>query len=280
MFSNFTPYRYSGQPLAASTELPQFVPCVPSQAESIGFVPSDKHLIVRIEHKVVPAQALKRRVDELAAQVFEQTARKPSKKALAELKEQAHLELLPRAFPKTKDVHVTFLADPHSGARNLLLIGSTSQGDLDAVTTLLIQNCEGLVIQLLLTAQQPALLLASWLLEGYEGTDFRIGRSCALSNDDGAVRYDKHTLDTDNVRDHIRAGKAVDALALEYEQRVEFTMTAGLQFKSVSLGDLAFEGQEQHTDNELAADAELFLWRAELRPLLDAVIDNLGGVAS
>lgn len=272
MFSNFTPYRYSGPALAASLSLPAFVPCLPSQEESIGFVPHDKHLIVRIERKAVPSQALKRRVDELAAQVEQQTGRKPGKKARADLTEQARAELLPRAFPKRKDVHVTFLGD-------LLLIGSTSQADLDAITTLLIANREGLLIQLLLTAQSPANVMSSWLLDLDDlPAKFAVGRAAVLAGITGKVRYSEHTLDCDNVHDHVVQGKVVEELALDYAERVSFTLTDALQFKSASLGDLVFEGQEQHADSELAADAELFLWRAELAPLLADVIEQFGGV--
>lgn len=278
MFSNFTPYRYSGPALAASLELPAFVPCTPSQAESIGFVPHETQLIVRIERKAVPSAALKRRVDELADRIEDETGRKPGKKARGELKEQAFQELLPRAFPKQTDVHVTFLED-----QGLLLIGSTSAADTDAITTLLVQNCEGLMLSLLITAQSPAAVMSGWLanLDECAPTEpFSIGRDCVLvGGESSKVRYTKHTLDCANVREHLTQGKVVESLSLDYADRVSFTLTDGMQFKSVSLLDMAFEGHsaDAHPDEQAA---ELFLWRAELGKLLDGVIDAFGGVQS
>lgn len=276
MFSNFTPYRFSGAALAASVELPQFVPCTPSQAESIGFVEHEKHLIVRIERKTVPSAMLKRRVDELAAEVEHQTGRKPGKKARGELKEQAHAELLPRAFPKRKDVRVMFLE-----AQGLLLIGSTSAADTDVITTLLISACEGLIISLLITAKSPSMVMSGWLHDlDTVAEKFAVGRGCVLDGETGRVRYDEHTLDCDNVRDHLVQGKAATALQLQFNERVGFTLTEGLQFKGVELLDLAFEGRDiDSLADEQAEDAEVFLWRAELSALLDAVIDAFEGVA-
>lgn len=272
MFQNFTPYRYSGPVLKAALSLPAFTPCAKSQSESIGFVPHEKHLIVRIERKAVPAQALKRRVDELAAEVERDTGRKPGKKQRGELKEQAHQELIARAFPKQKDVRVMFLE-----VQGLLLIGSTSDADLDAITTLLVQTQSELQISLLLTATSPAGQMSGWLNDLDDSPppgDFGIGRSCVLAGSTGKVRYDKHTLDCDNVRDHLTQGKVVEALALSYDDRISFTLTGDLQFKSVELLDVAFEGRT--VDDE---DAEMFLWRAELSRMLVSLIGEFGGVA-
>lgn len=278
MFQNFTPYRYSGAVLAPSLELTKFVPCLPSQEQSIGFVPHETQLIVRIERKTVPPKALQKRVDELAAQIEETTGRKPGKQARGELKQQAFHELLPRAFPKTKDVHLTFLEE-----QGLLLVGSTSAADTDLICALLCAEQEGLILQLLLTEKSPASVMSAWLLDLDDvAHGFAVGRSCVLqANDDthAKVRYDGHTLDCENVREHLVQGKTATALALEFNERVTFTLTEGMQFKSVALGDLAFEGHsaDAHPD---AQAAELFLWRAELAPMLDAVIDALGGVQS
>jgi recombination associated protein RdgC len=279
MFSNFTPYRYSGPVLAASLSLPAFAPCLPSQEQSIGFVPNDKHLIVRIERKTVPKQALDRRVAELAAQIEETTGRKPGKKARAELKEQAFNELLPRAFSKTKDVHLTFLE-----GMGLLLVGSTSSSDTDLIAPLLCATQDGLAISLLQTRQSPASVMSAWLLDLDDVPHgMGIGRCCVLEATDDSharVRYDDHALDCENVREHLVQGKIVTSLALEHGERVGFTLTEGLQFKSVELLDVVFEGHERPTDSDLAADAELFLWRAELPRMLAAVIDEFGGVLS
>lgn len=278
MFQNFTPYRYSGVALAPSLGLPAFTPCLPSQEVSLGFVPHETQLIVRIERKTVPAQMLKRRVNELADHIEQVTGRKPGKKARTELAEQARQELLPRAFPKRTDVHLTFLAE-----QGLLLVGSTSAADTDAIVTLVCDTQAELILQLLITTKSPAAVMSSWLQDqDCVAHGFGVGTSCVLQASDsvgGKVRYDKHNLDCENVREHLTSGKTATSLALSYSERVEFTLTEGLQFKSVALGDLAFEGHsaDAHPD---AQAAELFLWRAELGPMLSAVIEALGGVAS
>ncbi|WP_287278685.1 recombination-associated protein RdgC [Ralstonia sp.] len=270
MFKSFTAYRYAGP--CAGRNVP-FEPCGSLQAEASGFVRrDDEFAVVRIERKSVPAEALKRRVDELAAECEQQTGRKPGKKARQELKEQAYDELLPSVLPKRKDVPVLFLP-----SRGLVLIGSTSSGDTDVVTSLLIGTTDDLALSLLFTATPAVQAMSGWLIEYDPPAEFSIDRFCVLKAADeskSVVRYDKHSLDREDVRDHLREGKGVDALALSYRDRVSFRLTADLQFKSVELLGVTQEGKDMGAD-----DAELFLWRAELGALLDALIAELGGVA-
>src|SRR3954469_16749431 len=89
----------------------QFVECGATQAVSAGWVPprgqphaplvevvgGHRLLTLMVERRLLPGAVVKRRVDELAAQVERETGRKPGKKLKRELKDQATLELLPMA---------------------------------------------------------------------------------------------------------------------------------------------------------------------------------------
>lgn len=120
MFKNLIIYRITAPAVLHHNEIAEalaavpFVACGPTQQASIGWVPPrgvehgalleavGNHWIAstKQETKAVPAQVLKRRVDEMAKKVEDETGRKPGKKLRKELKEKALLELLPAAFPK------------------------------------------------------------------------------------------------------------------------------------------------------------------------------------
>lgn len=283
MFANFTPYAYTGPLLAEqAAQAAQFAPCAPSQASAHGYVrprggagdllvEPTGFLSVMIERKAVPSDVLARRVQAMAERVEAETGRKPGKKQRGELKEQAMLELLPAAFPKRKTVPVQYL--PQLG---LILVGSTSAQDLDIVTNLLVRTVDGLTLGLLQTKAAPAARMASWLLDGEAAAGFTIDRECELKSSDelkSVVRYARHNLDTDEVRDHIRAGKMPTSLALTYDDRVSFKLTDALQFKSCELLDLAFEGKGE--DRGDAFDADLLFWRTELGLMLAALTVEL-----
>ena len=88
-------------------------------AESVG-----GHWMLRFqwEAKMLPATVLARKVKEKAAQIEQQTGRKPGKKETKELKDEAKLDLLPMAFTKQGGTWVSPtgvmepLRDRHIGA--------------------------------------------------------------------------------------------------------------------------------------------------------------------
>lgn len=264
-------------------------PCAPTQPLSVGWVPPRGHengalvepidsnwmLRLQVEQRILPTQAVARRVQELAAAIEETTGRKPGKKALVELKEQAIHELLPRTLTRRSHVDVWLAVDV-----GWLVVGSTSNTRLDEVTTLLIQAWPGLQLSFLQTQMTPATLMGGWLLDGqpdYAG--FSLGSETELKATDGTkakVAYSNHGLDRAEIVDHIKAGKTVTRLELGYRDRVAFTLTEGLRLKKLALLDLAFEGRQQAQGDE-QFDADVALTCGELRELLPALIDALDG---
>lgn len=258
MFDNFTPYTYVGEPVLDG---PRFQPCKPTQGFSIGFMEPGA---VRLERRAVPPQALDRRVRELSEAFERETGLKPGRKAVKEFKEQALMDLLPRAFPKAKDVRFTYLE-----ALGLLVIGTTSESELDAIITLLLAQSENLSIGMLTTKENPTTVLSGWVGAGEcDAEDFMLGRKVKLTGIDGKVSYEKHVLDCDNVREHLKQGKVVEELALDFGDEGSFVLTSTLQFKSV---DVQLQGEQD--------EAELVLWRHALDKILRASLAAFGGRA-
>lgn len=55
------------------------------------------------------------------------------------------------------------------------------------------------------------------------------------------MRYARHRLVTDEVKQHIEGGKMPTRLALTWNDRVSFVLTEGLQLKKLAFLEVVFE---------------------------------------
>lgn len=292
MFSNLIVYRIAQ---AWTPDLPAaeqalanapFQECGATQEKSSGWVPprGEAHgalaesvggqwmLRFMTEAKMLPATVLARKVKEKAAQIEQQTGRKPGKKETRELKDEAKLDLLPMAF--TKQAATWVWIDP---AARLLAIDASSQAQADAIVTELVAALPGLVLAPLDTQTSPQAAMAQWLLEQEPPAGFSIDRECVLKASDeskATVKYGRHPLDIEEVGQHIKAGKLPTKLAMTWDDRVSFVLTEGLQLKKLAFLDTVFEGQPQ---DDGGFDADVAIATGELAKLIPDLIAALGG---
>lgn len=284
MFKNLTIYRVlAGWPADITLDLPDFAPCEPTQERSVGWVPPRGHahgpmveiidgqwlLKLMIETRTVPGDVIKRKTQDMCDQIEASTGRKPGKKERREIADDVHLSLLPMAFTKQSSAQVW--VDPKAG---LLMI----DGHTDEVITWLIKAVDWLTLQMVNTQTAPAAAMAHWLATHGAPTGFSIDRECELKACDesrAVVKYGRHALDTDEVRDHIRAGKIPTRLALTWNDRVSFVLTDNLQLRKIALLDGVFETERGDAADAFDADAAIFT--GELRQLIPDLLDALGG---
>jgi recombination associated protein RdgC len=265
-----------------------FVPCGATEALSLGWVPprgeehgllvegidGHYHLKLQIEQRVLPGSVVKERVDEIAAQIEEQTGRKPGKKALKDLKEQATHELLPLCFKKRSSIRIWI-----APAQRLLMIDASSPARCEEVVSLLVKTLDGLALHLVQSAETPAACMAAWLMDGVPPEGFTIDRECELKSEDemkSVVRYARHALDIEEVRQHLASGKRPTKLAMSYKDRVSFLLTDTLAIKKIAFLDLVFEGHDKPEKDE-QFDADAVIASGELAELIPALIEGLGG---
>ena len=147
------------------------------------------------------------------------------------------------------------------------------------MVTLLVKALPGLSVQALHTNESPAAVMSDWLLSGEPAADFTVDRECELKTPDemkSVVRYARHPLDIEEVRDHIRQGKVPTRLALTWNARIAFTLTDLLQIRRIEFLDGVFE-DDASVSKEERFDADAAIATAELRRLLPALVEALGG---
>lgn len=295
MFKNLTVYRVGPQWQASLEQLEDslsaacFAPCGATQPQSLGWVPprgveqgplvesvgGQWLMALMVERKALPSAVVKRRTDELAQQVEQATGRKPGKKQTKELKEQAILELLPLAFSKRATLKVWL--DPK---QRLLMIDASSPARAGEVVTQLIKACDSLALAPLQTAESAAVVMSDWLQSGEPPAVFSVDRECELKSEDemkSVVRYARHPLDIDEVRQHITAGKRPTRLALTWQSRVSFVLTATGQIKKIDFLDVVFEGRVRTDRDDDTFDADAAIATGELVPLIADLVEALGG---
>ena len=299
MFKNALVYRIEHWAPPTLTEMEErlsgarFIECGASQPESAGWVAprGDKHAALAesvggqvvfklcTETKAVPGDVVKTQVEAQLDAIEKETGRRPKGKRVREVKEAVVHTLLPRAFPKRADTLVWL--DP---AAQLVWVGAGSTKKADAVVTRLIELLGGgLKLSLLQTALSPASAMAMWLAEKEAPAGFSIDRECELKQPDSekaSVRYARHTLDIDEVGEHIKQGKLPTQLAMTWAGRVSFVLTEALTLKKIQLLDVVLEGAQSGKDgkDDNGFDADVAISTGELRLLMPELIAALGGL--
>jgi recombination associated protein RdgC len=293
LFKNLMVYRlapdWSATPAQAEAALQQaaFVECGATQARSAGWVPprDTAHgplleivdgqwlMALTVEYKVLPGAVLRRHAEAMAARIEQASGRKPGKKQMRELKDQAQLDLLPQAFTKRATLRVWI-----APAERRLMIDAGSAAKADEVLSQLGQSLAGLGAMQIHTALSPAAAMADWLVSGEPPAGFSVDRDCELKAADGekpVVRYARHALDIAEVRGHIQAGKQPTRLALSWNGRVSFVLTETMQIKRLAFLGGVFEGRPANQDEAFDADAAIAT--GELAALIGDLVDALGG---
>jgi recombination associated protein RdgC len=267
----------------------RFAECGATQAESLGWVEprGEAHAplaesvggqwVLRLctERKAVPGSVVKRELEAQLAKVEQETGRRPKGKHAKELKEEVVQTLLPRAFPKRSSTPVWI--DTRAG---WVVVGAGSLKAADRIVSLLVESLAGgLVLRPLQTQLSPATAMAEWLRSKEAPAGFAIDRECELKQPDSekaTVRYARHTLDIDEVAEHIGQGKLPTQLALTWSGRVSLVLTDTLALKKIKLLDVVLEGQGPGKD-EGGFDADVALATGELRLLIPDLLLALGG---
>ena len=295
VFKNMIVYRVGPEwsatvaQIEESLDAGRFVECGSTQEKSIGWVePRGEangplvesvggQLILKlmIETRSLPGSVVTRRTKERVALIEATTGRKPGKKETRDIKDDIRLELLPLAF--TKQTSIGIWIDPKA---RLLVIDAASQARTDDVVTMLVKSLDGLSLALLNTKVSPTAAMSDWLISQEAPAGFSVDRECELKAADeskAVVRYARHPLDNEEVRQHVQSGKLPTRLALTWDSRVSFVLTERLQIKKLAFLDVVFDGASTGKDDGF--DADTAIATGELRKLLPDLLEALGGEA-
>jgi len=233
-------------------------------------------MTLRVEKKLLPSTVINQVARAKAQDIEEQQGYKPGRKQMKDIKEQVIDELRPRAFSVYRDTRVWM-----DMANRWLVVDAAAAAKSDEVLGALAKTLDPFPVVPLHVEQSPASMMTGWLVSDEPPAGFSIDQDTELRSTGesrAAIRYVRQSIETEDVRRHVQAGKQCTRLAMTWADRISFVLTDGLDIKRVDPLDVLKEnadvatssGQEQH-------DADMALMTGELSKLIPALIDALGG---
>ena len=261
-------------------------PCPSSEMQSLGWISPRANdalihsvnrqwlLALGAEQKLLPTSVVKQFANDRAKTIEENEGRKVGRKEMRELREAMTLELLPRAFIRQR---TTFgWIDPING---WLIIDAAAPAKAEELLEQLHKSVEGLPTKLLQVNQSPTSAMTEWVVVGEAPTNFTLDQDLELrSAEKATVRYVKHTLEGEEIRQHIAAGKVVTRLAMTWNDKISFVLNENLQIKRLTFLDILKEQADGQAENEDERfDLDFTLMTGEVALLLNDLLAALGG---
>lgn len=300
-FKNAIIYRLTN-PMALMAQLPtledslcafQFNPCGSQDMARTGWVPAtEQHhtlvhqangqylLTIQKQEKIIPGPVIKQHLNARIAKLEAEQARKLKKTEKDSLKDEVLHSLLPRAFVKNSRTQLWI--DITNG---LIVVDASSAKRAEDALALLRKSLGSLPVVPLTTENPVELTTTEWVKLGkVPGNYFAMGDSAelkAILTDGGVARVKKQDLTSDEIATHIEAGKVVTKLALDWQQRVTFTLTDDAMLTRLKFCDELIDQNDDIDREDVLArfDADFTLMTGELSALIKQVVTALGGEA-
>ena len=232
-------------------------------------------LQLKTEKKLLPSTVVNQVAAARALEMEEAQGFAPGKKAMKELKERVTDELLPRAFAILSTTAVW--VDPVNG---WLVVDAASPAKADEVVKLLLKSVDKLPLESLRVMRSPVGAMTEWLQADESPAGFTVDQDAimrATGESKAQVAYKRHTLEADDIRRHIAAGKQCTRLAMTWSDKISFVLDESLAIKSVKPLEIIKESTTRNDDERF--DSDFALMTGELAKLLVDLVEALGGEA-
>lgn len=270
----------------------QFTPCGSQDTARTGWVPATAFsqtlahqangqylLTVQRQEKILPGPVIKQELNARIAKLESEHGRKLKKTEKDSLKDEVLHSLLPRAF--TKDSRTQLWIDVMIG---LIVVDASSARKAEDALALLRKSLVSLPVTPLTIENPVELTMTEWVRSGNAPAGFAIGDAAelkAILADGGIARVKKQDLVSDEIKTHIEAGKLITKLALDWQQRVTFTLTDDAILTRLKFCDELIDQNDDIDREDVLArfDADFTLMTGELSALIKQLVTALGGEA-
>ncbi len=281
------PWAMTPETLEAGLDAHRFVPCTSLDLESAGWVSPrgngmlvhtvNKQMLIMLgnEKKLLPSTVVNQVAKARAVELEEQQGFAPGRKQMKELKERVADELLPRAFSILRNTWIWI--DPVNG---WLVVDAASPAKADEVIKLLLKSVDKLPLESLRVALSPQAAMTHWLSSEEAPAGFTLDQDTELratGESKATVRYVRASIEPDDVRRHIAAGKQCTRLAMTWADRISFVLTESLAIKRLAPLDVLKESEESTKNDDERFDGDIMLMTGELSRMLDDLVLALGG---
>lgn len=227
--------------------------------------------------RVLPGPVLTEEVEERVERIEANEGRKVSRREKADIKDQAHFELLPRAFTRAKRTPV--IIDLRS-SRVWVDVGSEKRAEevvgalREALGSLPVKRADGRVA--------PAEELSRWVEDANTlPNGFECGDRCSFESTDevkSTIRVTAMDLQSEEVQAHLAAGMQAVKLNVAVDDAIEFDIDENLDLKRIRALDLIQDDLDSLDADDAVAEltARVALQGEALRGVLDRLYTHFG----
>jgi recombination associated protein RdgC len=231
----------------------------------------------RKEEKIIPASVVRQLLDDKVAGIEAAESREIYRREKMRLKEEIIVDLLPRALTRISNQFA------YIDVRNqLLIVDSASPAKAEALIGQLRNTLGRFPATPVKTSGSLSGLMTHWLGEARAPAGFELGHECELKHpnpDGGIVSCKKQDLESGEIQNHIKQGKQVVKLALQWQQRLSCVLHEDLSIKRLRFEDIIREAEsETEADDPVSRfDLDFSLMALELATFIPALLEALGG---
>jgi recombination associated protein RdgC len=221
------------------------------------------------EQKLLPAAVINAEVGKRQRLEAEQRGRPVGGRRRREIKNEVLDTLLPQAFVRPGRLNA------YIDLAGWVVIDTASRKAAEGCLTALREALGSVPALPLAPGEPPRALLTDWLAHQRLPDGFQFGDECELREPAGGavMRCRRQELESGELAQHLRNGKQVFKLGLEFDGRVSFVLHEDLTIHKLRFLDVALDslGDSESPKEEL--DARFALMSGELRRLLDRLSD-------
>ena len=287
LFRNLTLFRFpestakSLKKLEKDLDSQRLRECGPLELETRGFVSpfgrSREELMHQIgaytlvaigsEQRLLPSSVVNEELARKIAKIAEKEGRRPGGKERKRLKEEVISELLPRAF-----IRPSRLAAYLDAEDGWFVVDSASRKAAEDAVGQVRDAIGRFPATPMAPEESPRNLMTNWLTGGKLPAGLVLGDEVELRDpaEAGAVvRCRRQDLESDEVREHLKSGKQVFQLGLEYDDRMSFVLGEDLVVRKLRFLDVVLDQLDKDNLESLEAelDANFALMTLELKNL-------------
>ena len=295
-FKNLRIYRVtqkidlSAERLEAELLNQAFKPCSSLDFSRYGWVPPlgqhsemlthscDGNIMIcaRKQEKILPAAAINELVDEKAMELESQNARKIFRKERLNLKDDAIHTLLPRALTKSSLTFAYF-----SPKTKMLIIDAASVNKAEEFLDHLRATLVTLPVLPLSCTGDVSEIMTRWIKQ-HPAKGFELDDECELQSareSKNTIRCKNQELESDEIMNHIKAGKRVIQLAINWKDAIRFMLSEDFSIKRIRFDDIVQEQAQGDADDFATQfDQDFSIMALQINQFLEELLEAFGGV--
>ncbi len=217
---------------------------------------------IQKEEKLLPGSVVNQELEEMVERIEMETGAPVGKKAKADIKQEIITKLLPQAFTNRKSTYGTII--PES---NLVIVHASSDSQAEAWLAM-VRKAIGSLPVVPFARRSIQSELTHWVTDTTPDTINLLEEAELKATDDtgGLVRVKNQALDTDEVINHLDAGKLVQKVALEYDEAFTAVLCEDGSIKRIKLHDRVLEENDDIPKDQVEArfDADVYLYVSTL----------------